>query len=121
MQNPVRPAVRLLSILVLAACSSATRYSGMAGNVLVVWEPGREGDAMMAAARAGDLGWTVDVAPAGPATRSRSSLAIYGQRHKPGRGADLADAVRPAVGDVDVLPFLADGPGGRNAVLWLAR
>lgn len=105
-------------VLLAAACGS-TRFSGMPGGAVVVFEPGREDDA----ARARDIltgrGWIVDLAPAGPAHRTRSSLAVYGQAKRAGLGDDLPEALAE-VGTFDVLPFLQEGPGLNDAVLWLA-
>ena len=105
--------------LTLAACGS-TRFSGTPGTAVIVYESGRESDAAAARRILEARGWAADVAPAGPAHRTRSSVAIYGQRHRVGRGTDLADALRPAIGDLDLLPFLVEGPGRHDAVVWLA-
>jgi hypothetical protein len=116
--------VRLLALggalcVALAGCAGTTRYTGLPGRAAVVWEPAREADAAAARRVLEERGWSVDAAPAGPASRTRSSLALYGQRRRPGHGADLAGALEPVVGEVEVLPFLADGPGRHDAVLWL--
>lgn len=116
----VPAAVLVLAAFAAPACSSASRYAGMPGRATVVFEPLRATDADRARAKLQSLGWAVGAAPAGVARRTRSSVAAYAQRKRPGRGLDLADALRPLVGDVDVLPFLGDGPGGNDAVVWLA-
>jgi hypothetical protein len=110
----------LLAALVLGACSSASRWSGTPGSAVVVYEPARAADAKTAKSVLLSMGWAASAVPAGVARRTRSSLAVYGQRHRAGRGMDLGDALRPAVGELDVLPFYGDGPGFQDAVLWLA-
>ena len=104
----------------LAACSGMTRFTNMTGSAVVVFEPSRELDASVATGLLRERGWTVDLAAAGPAHRTRSSLAVYGQHHRTGIGVVLADVLRPSVGAVDVLPFLGEGPGMHDVVLWLA-
>jgi hypothetical protein len=105
--------------LLLAACAGMSR-APTPGHAVVLHEPSRAADAERAREILAAHGWDVTTAPAGVARRSRSSLAIYAQRKRDPRGRDLADALRPAIGELDVLPFLTDGPGGQDAVLWLA-
>ena len=119
---PLRPiATVVLASALVASCSSTSRFAGTPGTAVIVCESGREADAEAARAALAEVRWIATIAPAGPAARTRSSVAIYGQRHRPGRGADLADVLRPALGDIEVLPFLAEGPGRHDAVIWLAR
>lgn len=87
---------------------------------MIVHEPSRFEDAERAARVLRSRGWTVGRANAGLAQRSRTSIAVYSQRTRPGRGRELPDLLRPAIGDADLLPFLTDGPGGHDAIVWLA-
>jgi len=103
-----------------AACSTAGRYEGSPGLAVVIYEPTREHDAEVAAALLRSKNWAVHTASAGVAHRARSSLAVYGQRHRQGRGLDLAEPLRQNVGEIEVLPFLTPGPGEHDVVLWLA-
>jgi hypothetical protein len=114
------PAAPLIALLALAACSSASRWSGTPGTAVVVYETTRAADAESAKSVFTSQGWAASTVAAGVAQRTRSSLAVYGQRHHAGRGMDLGDLLRPVVGDLDVLPFYGDGPGFHDAVLWLA-
>lgn len=104
----------------LAACATTSRFSSMTGNAVVVYEPTRGSDAAIATGLLRERGWKVDLAEAGPAHRTRSSLALYGQHHRTGIGLVLTDVLRPYVGEIDVLPFLGEGPGLHDAVLWLS-
>ena len=110
----------LLAAAPLAACSAMSRFTSMTGNAIVVYEPTRGTDAAIATGLLRERGWKVDLAESGPAHRSRSSLALYGQHHRTGIGIALTDVLRPLVGEIDVLPFLTEGPGLHDAVLWLA-
>ncbi|MCE9634992.1 MAG: hypothetical protein K8T90_04735 [Planctomycetes bacterium] len=115
-----RTATALCALASLAAgCASGTRWTNSAGQAVIIYEAPRAADAESAKAILEARGWKATTAVAGVATRTRSSLAIYGQKARPGRGLDLSDALRPAVGDLDVLPFLQEGPGGNDAVLWI--
>lgn len=111
----------LATVLLLAGCSGVTRYSGTPGAAVVVYEPSRAADAVAVREILVQRGWRAETAESGPARRTRSSVAIYAQRRHTGRGADLADALRPAAGELDVLPFMTDGPGRHDAVVWLAE
>jgi hypothetical protein len=118
---PALVAVFALTVVALApACSSPGRNSAMPGRAVVVWEPQRAADAESAKTAMEAQGWTATTVAAGPVHRTRSSLAIYAQRHHVGHGAELEPVLEPIVGEIDVLPFLTDGPGGNDAVLWLA-
>lgn len=114
------PAAAVALSLLAAACSTPTRASGEPRHAVVVWEPSRAADAESARAAMEAEGWTVSTAPAGVARRTRSSLAIYAQRRDTGHGKELAGVLEPVVGEVELLPFLTDGPGGNDAVLWLS-
>lgn len=114
----VSAAVSALALLA-AGCASGTRWTNSAGQAVIIYEAPRAADAETAKSILEARGWRAQTAVAGVATRTRSSLAIYGQKPRPGRGLDLGDALRPSIGDFDVLPFLQEGPGGNDAVLWL--
>ena len=108
-----------LLALSLAACGGVTRFTSATGKAVILYEPTRASDAAVATGLLRQRGWTVESTPAGNVHRTRSSIAIYGQHHRTGLGVTLADTLRPIVGEMDILPFLADGPGLHDAVVWL--
>jgi hypothetical protein len=113
-------ALAAATLAVAAGCATPTREGPAPGRAVIVFEASRAADAESARAAMESAGWEVGTAPAGVAHRTRSSLAIYGQRKNAGHGAELGEVLQPVVGEVEILPFLTDGPGGLDAVLWLA-
>ncbi|MCG3134313.1 MAG: hypothetical protein HMLKMBBP_01608 [Planctomycetes bacterium] len=111
----------LASALLLAACGSVRTLPAYR-RAVVVHGPAQRDAALAARQALLDDGWEVDVSPAGPAQRGRSSLAVYSVRKFPKMPEHLEGVLagaEPPVGAFETLPFMQPGPGGASAVLWL--